>query len=131
MSEKNSSIVNSARTALTSAENIGASQIVRVAIFGDTRGFQPEDPVMTWTSGPIGFPIRYICDFTEDGLYIASRWSDNATIKEVKIEEALQGLNPDIEIASWLCGQAFYMKEKGIKTVKQLIEDIQSKRVKA
>ena len=127
MSEKNSSEKTEGGMALTTPSGEGASQIVRVVIFGDTRGFQPKDPVMTWTNKT----HRYICDFTEDGLYIASRWSDNATIKEVKIEEALQGLNPDTEIASWLCGQAFYMQKKGIKTVKQLIEDIQSKRVKA
>ena len=102
-------------------------QVEQVMIFGDTRGFQPKDPVMTWSNKT----HRYICDFTEDGMSVASRWSNETTIKEVKIEEALQGLNPDTPVVSWLCGQAFYMEEKGIKTVKQLIEDIQSKEMNA
>lgn len=97
-------------------KNMG--KIRYVLIFGDTKGFLKNDPVLTWKKDD----IVYITDFTEDGMYIASR--HEAKKKEAKIMDVLKTLPDNLKIMSWLCGQAEYIRENNINTVGDYKEKI-------
>ena len=94
---------------------------MKLLVFGDCKGFWPEQPVLTWAAGD----DRYIADFSEDGLFVSAGHAQaGAEVRRLTIEDALKDLDPNTPIDAWLNLQSAYLKEHGIHTVAALRADI-------
>ena len=87
----------------------------RLVFFGDgCLGMGRDEPV-------IFFPkSRVVCDYSECGLYIASKHLNREKPARVKLGAVVEQVNANTKVTAWNNGIAIFFAENNIKTVSDL-----------
>jgi hypothetical protein len=97
----------------------------KLTFFGDSE-LRPSHPVMVFDHGEYG---ACVCDWTECGMYIASKHLRNGDkLVEVTVEELFKMFPLDIEVEAWNNGIAWFFRRNNIKTLKDLYAYFESNR---
>ncbi|GEM_PF-2567217 len=83
------------------------------------------EPVIVFEEGD----ALVICDFTECGLYIASKYMRRGyRWREERLVDALEGLDPSTPVRAYNNGKALWMRRMEVETVGDLIRALRAAR---